>query len=282
MISLTIWIFLWSSVFVVAPPSLDINHRQSLKVFSTHLSNTTAKMFMKRRKIKVNRTKTIIKQSDFDINSYRSSWKFIDKEIVAVRFRLSETLVHSIISTRFFVRHIHTGHIETFNEPNAIINSTLILYLHNLKHGRHAVCLLIYTSKQTKNPKYIFCQEIIFNYHKYGHHDMDSDEQRNTFFFLLTQYAIVIGMLCTLQLSHVIRKRRLLRTVYDKANALRNFMMEHHTHGNKPSPDLNNRTHALEYLIYNLNRNSLYNFDANNSPISIPNKKKIIKNYHNI
>ena len=81
-------------------------------------------------------------------------------------------------------------------------------------------------------------------------------------------------MLCTLQLTHVIRKRRLLRTVYDKANALRNYMMEHHLHGNKPSPDLNNRTHALEYLIYNLNRNSLYNFDANSSSISTPNKKK--------
>ena len=137
MISLTIWICLWSSFFVLAPPpSLNINHSQSLKILSTHLSNTTAKISMKRRKIKVNRTKTIIKQSDFDINSYRSSWKFIDKDTVAVRFRLSETLVHSIISTEFFVRHIHTGYIKTFNESDAVINSTLILYLHKLKHGR--------------------------------------------------------------------------------------------------------------------------------------------------
>jgi hypothetical protein len=285
MISLTIWICLWSSFFVLAPPSFNINHHhQSLENLPSHItSNTTSKMLIKRRKTKVNRTKHV----NFDLKSYRSSWKFVDKDTVRVRFRVSETILHSIISTRFLVRHIHTDHIQTYNEPHEIINSTLSLYLNNLKHGRHTVCLLISTLKQMKNTKYIFCQDIIFNFHKYGQHDMDSEEYKNTFFFLLTQYAIVIGMLCTLQLIHIIRKRRLLGSVYDKANSLRNLMMEYHhrSQENKSSPDLNNQSHALECLIYNLNRKSLYNFDqmymrttndddTNSTPISIHHQRK--------
>jgi hypothetical protein len=114
------------------------------------------------------------------------------------------------------------------------------------------------------NPRHVFCQDVINNFQKYGHHDMDLDEHGNTIFFLLTQYSIVVGFLCVFQIVHEARKRRFLRAVYDKANSLRNLMTEHHsrTQGNKlPTMNINPHTNALEYLIYNLNRNALYNID---------------------
>ncbi|CAF1436869.1 unnamed protein product [Adineta steineri] len=202
----------------------------------------------------------------FDINLYRSTWKFIDKHTIRVRFHLHESLLSSTTSTRFIVRHTNTDHIETFDKPHEIINSTLSLYLHNIKHGRHTVCLLIYTSKLMRNPKHVFCQDIIFNFHKYGHHDIDSDDHGNTFFFLLTQYAIVCGILCILQLVHTIRKRRFMKTVYHKANTLRNLMTEYHhrLQETKPTTETTtntNEAHALDSLIYNLNRNALRDFD---------------------
>jgi len=266
MISLIIWFYLWSNFFVLAPPLLNIKHNLSLEnlnFMNSHLSNTSSKILIKQRKTKPNRTTTEINLHQFDVNSYRSSWKFVDKHTIRVRFRLHESLLHSIISTRFVVRHQHSGHIETYDKPHEIINSTLTLYLHNLKHGRHIVCLLLYRSKLMLNPKYVFCQDIIFNFQKYGHHDTDADEHGNTFVFLLTQYSIVLGILCILQLIHTVRKRRFLRAVYDKANALRNLMTEHHHHSqeNKSTIHLNPQTHALEYLIYNLNRNAIYNLD---------------------
>jgi hypothetical protein len=269
MISLAIWLCLWLSFFVFAPPppsSLNIDQRRSLENLThitSHLLNTNSAMLIKRRKTKLNRTSTAINHHNFDINSYRSSWKFVDKNTVRIRFRLYESLLSSIKSTHFLVRHTHTGNIRTYNEPHEIMNSTLTLYLHHLKHGRHTVCLLLYASKLITNPKHIFCQDIIFNFHKYGHHDIDSEEYKNTFFFLLTQYAIVCGLLLILQLVHAARKRRFLGTVYAKANALRHTMMDYHHrgHDHKSTPDLTNRTHALEYLIYNLNRKALYDFD---------------------
>jgi hypothetical protein len=114
------------------------------------------------------------------------------------------------------------------------------------------------------NPRHVFCQDIIYNFQKYGHHDMDVDEHRNTFFFLLTQYSIVVGILCVFQVVHATRKRRFLRAVYDKANALKHQMIEHyhHTNENKLSTtNINPHTNALEYLMFNLNRNALYNID---------------------
>ncbi|CAF0784539.1 unnamed protein product [Rotaria sordida] len=259
MISLTIWVFLWSCFFVLAPPSLNIHYSRSLEnltLKTSNLINNNSEILMKQQKMAMNRTKNTINYHYFDINSYRSSWTFVDKNTIRVRFRLYELLLYSIVSTRFLVRHARTNHIRTYDEQNKIINSTLTLYLHNLKHGRHTVCLLLYTSKLMRNPKHIFCQDIIFNFHKYGHHDIDSEEYRNTFFFLLTQYAIVLGILCILQLVHAARKRRFLRTVYDKANALVNFMTE-----NRSTTDTNNQPHSLEYLIYKLNPHVLYNFD---------------------
>jgi len=271
MISLTIWVCLWSSFFVLAPPLLNINHSQSLENFTpitSHLSNTNSKPLIGRRKIKTNRTKIKINSHQFDIHSYRSSWKFIDKHTIRVRFRLYENLLNSIVSKRFLVHHLHSGHIQIFNQSHEIINSTLSLYLHNIKHGRHIVCLLLYRSKLTIDPKYIFCQDIVFNFHKYGTHDIDSDDHGNTFVFLLTQYSIVIGILCILQIVYSVRKRRLIRNFYEKANALRIHMMEHHHHPqeNKSTTDLDNPTYALEYLIYNLNRNALSNFDERYMP----------------
>ncbi len=253
MISLALWFCLWSSSFVLAPPLLNSTHRRYLDNITPITSNSSIKQ-----------RKTINNHPQFDINSYRSSWKFVDKNTIRVRFHLHESLLFSIVSTRFLVHHIHTGLIQIYNEPHEIINSTLTLYLHKIKHGRHTVCLLIYRSKLMKTPKHIFCQDIIFNFHKYGHHDMDSDEYRNTFFFLLTQYAIVLGILCILQLVHATRKRRFLRTMCDKANSLRNLMMEYHQRSqeNKSTTDLNRRTPALEHLIHSLDlKNALYNFD---------------------
>jgi hypothetical protein len=236
------------------------NPSQSLENFTLLTTHANSEILTKRRKIKINRNTT---EMHFDINSYRSSWKFVDKNTIRVRFRLYDSLLQSIVSTRFLVRHFHSGHIRIFDEPHEIINSTLTLYLHNIKHGRHIVCLLLYRSKLMISPKYIFCQDIIFNFQKYGHHDMDSDEYGNTFFFLLTQYSIVLGILCILQLVHAARKRRFLRTVYDKANNLRHLMTEHYHHlpENKSTTNSDPQRHALEYLIYNLNRNALYNID---------------------
>jgi len=78
---------------------------------------------------------------------------------------------------------------------------------------------------------------------------------------------MVLGVLCILQLVYSARKRRLIRAVCDKANVLRNHMMEHHHHHSqehKPTPDLNNPKHAIEYLIYNLNPKALCNTDQIN------------------
>lgn len=217
----------------------------------------------------------------FDIKSYRSAWKFIDKNTIRVRFRLDESFFGSIVASRFLVRHLRTNLIRTYDEPHESVNSTFTLYLQHMNHGRHTVCVLLYRSKLMLNPKYIFCQDIVFNFQKYGHQDMDIDEYGNTFVFLLTQYSIVVGMLCILQLVHAGRKRRFLRTVYHKANALRSLMSDHYrrSHEHRSSADINSQGHALEYLIYNLNRNALYNIDqmyrdtttgtddsANNSP----------------
>ena len=213
----------------------------------------------------IRNNRTIMQKNfyQFDIKSYRSSWKFIDKNTIRVRFRLDESLFQSIAATRFLVRHLRTNLIRTYDEPHESINSTLSLYLQHMNHGRHIVCLLLYRSKLMLNPNYIFCQDIVFNFQKYGHQDMDIDEYGNTFVFLLTQYSIVLGILCILQLVHAGRKRRFLRTVYHKANALRSLMSEHYhrTHEHRSSTEINPQSHALEYLIYNLNRNTLYNID---------------------
>jgi hypothetical protein len=77
---------------------------------------------------------------------------------------------------------------------------------------------------------------------------------------------MVLGVLCILQLVYSARKRRLIRAVCHKANVLRNHMMEHHHHSqeHKSTPDLNNPKNAVEYLIYNLNRNALCNTDQIN------------------
>lgn len=200
----------------------------------------------------------------FDINTYRSSWKFVDKNTVRVRFRPHETLLPTVTVTRFLVRHIQTGFTQTYDGPHEFINSTFTLYLHNIKHGRHTVCLLLYTFRFVKTPKYVFCQEIIFNFHKYGHRDGDTDEYGNTFVFLLTQYSIVIGILCILQLVHAGRKRRFLQTVYEKASALRNLMVEYHhrsPENKSTTAEGNSPSNALESLIYNLNRKALYDLD---------------------
>lgn len=210
----------------------------------------------------IRNNRTII-DNHFDIKSYRSSWKFIDKNTIRVRFRLYESLLESIVVTRFLVRHLRTNFIQTFDKPHENINSTLTLYLQHMNQGRHIVCLLLYRSKLMLRPKYVFCQDIVYNFQKYGHQDMDFDEYRNTFVFLLTQYSIVLGILCILQLVYSARKRRLLRLVYHKANALRSLMSEHYrrTHIHRSSTDINSPSHALEYLIYNLNRNALCNID---------------------
>lgn len=74
----------------------------------------------------------------------------------------------------------------------------------------------------------------------------------------------MIGILCILQLVHTGRKHRFLKLVNAKANALRNVMTEYHRRSpeNKSSADNGNiRTNALECLIYNLNRNVLFNLD---------------------
>ncbi|UJR35726.1 hypothetical protein I4U23_028476 [Adineta vaga] len=264
MISLTIWFCLWSSFVVVAPPTLHINQTYSLEKI-TNLSNHSTKILIRQQKLNTNQTMTTLMNLHlFDITTYRSSWKFVDKNTIRVRFRLHEVLLSTVTVTRFLVRHIHSGHIQIYEKPHELINSTFTLYLHSIKHGRHTVCLLLHTLKFVKTPKYTFCQDIIFNFQKYGHHDIDSDEYGNTFVFLLTQYSIVIGILCLLQLVHAGRKRRFLKTVYNKANALRNVMMEYHRRlpDTKLSTDTENtRTNALECLIYNLNRNALYNFD---------------------
>lgn len=184
--SLTIWLCLSSSFIVVilAPPSpLKINQTRSLEKIANR-SNLNAKTFVEHRKPTTNKT---INLHLFDINTYRSSWKFVDKNTVRVRFRLHEVLISLITDSRFIVRHIHTDQIQMYEKPHEIINSTFTLYLHNIKHGRHTVCLLLYTLKFVRTPKYTFCQDIIFNFQKYGHHDADSDEYGNTFFFLLTQ-----------------------------------------------------------------------------------------------
>ena len=263
MISLTIYICLWLNFFVLAPPSMDVNQRSSLENFTlitSYISNANFHHHHhQQQQTKNNRTITDINQQQFDISSYRSSWKFVDKNTIRVRFRLYESLLQSIKAQRFFVRHLQSNKIETYDEQNEIINSTLTLYLHDLKHGRHIVCLLLYRFKRMISPRYVFCQDIVFNFHKYGNHDIDSDDHGNTFVFLLTQYSIVLGFLCILQLVHAGRKRRFLRTVYEKANALRNLMSEYHhrSQETKSTRDINPQTHALEYLIYNLNRNVL-------------------------
>ena len=213
-----------------------------------------------RTNVTFNRT---ITENQFDIKSYRSSWKFTDKNTIRVRFRLYESLLESIVVTRFLVRHVRTNLVRTYDQADENVNSTLTLYLRHMNHGRHMVCLLLYRSKLMRRPKYIFCQDIIYNFQKYGHHDTDVDEYGNTFLFLLTQYSIVLGMLCIFQLVYAARKRRFLPVVYHKANALRNLLSEHYrrTHGHRPSKDIDSSTHALEYLIYNLNRNALCNID---------------------
>lgn len=269
MISLTMWCFFWSTFLVRAPPSLNIHYSRShgnLTPFVPHLINNHSKLLPIQQNIKINHNRTNVNYQPFDINAYRSSWTFVDKNTVRVRFRLYESLLPSILATRFLVRHTRTNIVRTYDEQYEIINSTITLYLQNIQQGRHTVCLLLYTSKLMRNPRHIFCQDIVFNFHKYGHHDIDSDEYGNTFFFLLTQYAIVVGILIILQLVYSARKRRFLRAVYEKANSLRNFMLEHHRRlqDNKSTPDLNNHSHTLDYLIYNLNRDVLYNFDKGN------------------
>ena len=271
----TIWLLCLSTNFIVlAPPTPRVHRTRSLENSSLTASHLLHRVPQLTIEPSVNQTSpTPIDPHyphyyrHFDINAYRSSWKFIDKTTMRVRFRLHESLAQSIQSSRFLVRHIQTGQVRTFDEPHEIINSTFTLYLHNIKHGRHSVCLLLDTSKPLINPKHIFCQDIVFNFHKYGHHDVDADDYRNTFIFLLTQYAIVSGILFILQLVHAARKRRLLGTLYDKANALRHNMIEHHHRPGHESKSASlekmNQTSALNYLIYNLNRSQLYNTDVN-------------------
>lgn len=237
MFSMIIWFCLLSNFNVIPAPMLNISSNIIVGNSKSHLIN---------------------RRIEFDINLYRSSWQFVDKHTVRVRFRLYESLINTFPIKHFLVRHLHSGQIRTYDEPSETLNSTLTLYLRNMKHGRHIVCLLLYRTKLMLSPRYVFCQDVVFNFHKYGHQDMDLDEHGNTFVFLLTQYSIVIGFLCILHLIHTARKRRFLRTVYDKANALRTLMTEYNR---KSTNDSNQQTHALEYLIYNLNRNALYNID---------------------
>ena len=272
----TSWLLccLSTNLIVFAPPAPKFHRTRSLE----NLSRTASLSLLRIRHSTIAQpvNQTLPTPTDahyphhdghFDINAYRSSWKFIDKTTLRVRFRLHESLVRSIQSSRFLVRHIQTGHVRTYDEPHEIINATFTLYLHDIKHGRHTVCLLLDTSKPLSNPKHIFCQDIVFNFHKYGHHDLDADDYRNTFIFLLTQYAIVSGILFILQLVHAARKRRLVETLYDKANALRHTRNEHHHRPGHDSKSASlekvNRTGALNYLIYNLNRSQLYTTDDN-------------------
>ncbi|CAF3790465.1 unnamed protein product [Rotaria socialis] len=281
MISLTIWLLLWSIFVVLAPPSLNIHSSRShrnLTLLSSNLSIDNSVILMKQHKMKTDRNRTQINSHYFNAESYRSSWTFVDKNTIRVHFQLSESLLESIVSTRFLVRHTRTNQIRTFDEHSEIINSTLTLYLHNIKHGRHTVCLLLYTSKFMENPNHIFCQDVIFNFQKYGHHDIDSDEYGNTFVFLLTQYGIVVGMLCILQLVHAARKRRFLRRVYEKVSAIRNYMLENHHRltENKPTTDLTTQSSTLESLIYNLSRSALYNYDELHMQPTMENNANII------
>ena len=251
---------------VLAPPSLYINHKQSpesVTLFTPLLLNLDSSVAPRPPTTTTNGTKTAITPPPFDLNAYGTSWKFVDKNTIRVRFRLLERFLRGVHSVRFVTRHIHTGLMRTYDQPHERINSTFTLYLHNLKHGRHTVCLLLYSSKSMSNPRHIFCLDVIYNFHKYRHHDAESDDHKDTFFFLLTQYAIVCGIICILQIVHAARKRQALGALYEKANALRQAIMEHHQRpqGPKGPADLARPTHALDFLIYNLDRNALCNFD---------------------
>ncbi|CAF2102561.1 unnamed protein product [Rotaria magnacalcarata] len=281
MISLTIWLLLWSTFFVLAPPLLNTHNSRShgnLTLISSNLLTNNSVILMKQHKTKTNRNGTQINSHYFNVEAYRSSWTFVDKNTIRVYFRLSESLLESIVSTSFLVRHTRTDQIRTFDGQSEIINSTLTVYLHNIRHGRHTVCLLLYTSKFMENPNHIFCQDVIFNFQKYGHHDINSDEYGNTFVFLLTQYGIVIGMLCILQLIHAARKRCFLRRVYEKVNTIRNYMLENHHRltETKPTTDLTTQSSTLEYLIYNLSRSALYNYDELHTQPTMENNTNII------
>ena len=298
LIFVRIFFCLCLNLVVLAPPSLYINYNRSqenVAMFTPPPLTSHSNMASRPPPAAtMNRTQAAINHPPFDLTSYRSSWKFVDKNTIRVRFRLLEHFLRGIHSIRFVTRHIHTGYTRTYDQAHETINSTFTVYLHNLKHGRHTVCLLLYSSKSMKNPRHIFCLDVIYNFHKYRYHDADSDDHKDTVFFLLTQYAIVCGILCILQIVHTTRKRRILRAFYDKANALRHAMMEHHQRPQEPTctADLAHRKHAIDYLIYNLDREALYNFDqvymhapnmenasvSTDSPDIAP-KKRAQKNY---
>jgi hypothetical protein len=255
-----IWMCLVSAVLIHAPPLVIVDRQQSSTDLTLFQSQTTTRI----SNISTDDIILTTHRTDhrrFDVNSYRSSWKFVDKQTIRVRFHFEHSFLHSMQSVRFIVRHIQTGHTLTYDNAHERFNSTLTLYVQNIKYGRHTVCLLIYTLKSMITPRHVFCQDIINNFHKYGHHDVNADEHRNTFLFLLTQYAIVCGMLCLLQLIHAGRKRRFIRILYEKAHGLRQTMMDYHhrSQETKSTIDFNSRTRGIEYLIYNFDRNALNN-----------------------
>lgn len=252
--------FVFNSLVSAPPPSILINHpdRFSFEKNSTHTNE------------QISPSRVSIISHTFDINSYRSSWKFIDKDTIRVRFHLNEIFYQSNFFPRFLVRHLHTGQIRIYNESHELINSTLTIYLHNLKRGRHIICLYLYRKQLITKPRHIFCQDLINNFRKYGHLDIDTDEHGNTVFFLMTQYSIVISLLCLLQLAHSIRKRRFWNYVYEKLNMWRNVSGE-----NSSSPKTQQHSRTLEYLIYNFNRNALVNW--NNTYNQEPNRTQFLE-----
>ena len=266
LIFVPIFVCLCLNLVVLAPPSLYINYNRSqenVAMVTPPPLTSHSNMASRPPAVAMNRTQPVINHSHFDLNSYRSSWKFVDKKTIRVRFRLVEHFLRGVHSIHFVTRHIHTGYTRTYDQAHENINLTFTVYLHNLKHGRHTVCLLLYSLKSMRNPQHIFCLDVIYNFHKYRYHDADSDDHKDTVFFLLTQYTIVCGILCILQIVHTTRKRRILRAFYEKANALRHAMMEHHHRPHEPkcTADLAHPKHAIDYLIYNLDREALYNFD---------------------
>ncbi|CAF1008735.1 unnamed protein product [Didymodactylos carnosus] len=191
---------------------------------------------------------------------YESSWQFIDKHTVRVTFQLFGSLYPtSSAYMKYTARYNRTKLRELSIRPfESGENNTNIIYLEDVEHGKHSVCLLIYESRSVNNtgkrlvpdPKNIFCQDIYFNYHKYSHPEQRDIDTKHSFSVIVFQYAIVCGILCFLHIVHSIRKRRIFKIMrqmlFPKANLLRDVMSSNSFETNTSSnmkmfhPALNN------------------------------------------
>ncbi|CAF0947395.1 unnamed protein product [Didymodactylos carnosus] len=204
----------------------NLQLKNSLLQKITQVSNMTRLKKKKRTTTSASFTMTTVSHDPiYEHAYYKSSWGFLNKHTVRVTFQLFGSLQpKSSDYMKYIARHIHSGTLREYSiQPyKSNKNNTNTIHLQDIEHGKHSICLLIYASRSlnsvdkqlAKEPKNIFCQDIYFNYHRYGHLEHTGAGDANAVFFMITQYAIVSVILFILQIAYSIQKYRKLKTMH--------------------------------------------------------------------